>query len=214
MKRILLSAAFLLGLPLAAQAQCVGVAGINTVPVPGIVCNQDSIVSTYAATGIGIVPAATPTDIAWLTGSATRTIRVKRIRVGGTAGTAINIVATLMKRASADTGGTAGTTTAVPVPYPLDSTYTAATATAISYTANPTIVDSTPGVLDAETIFLPATGTASASRPALYDLGLNLATSPVVLRGIAQQLCVNLGGVTTPSSGLMTVSFTWTEQTQ
>jgi hypothetical protein len=95
----------------------------------------------------------------------------------------------------------------------MDSTFAAATATTTAYTANPTINDTSPVVVGFETIFLPATGTASAGGTAVFDWGDN-AASPPVLRGIAQQLCVNLGGVTAPSSGLMTVNFIWTEGTQ
>jgi len=210
MKRLLLSLAFLLGLTTFASAQCVGVGGINNVPQPGLNCQQDSIVPTYVATGIGIIPAAAPTDIACLTGSATKTVRVKYVTVSGTAGTAINIVAALHKHASADTGGTKGTSLLVPVPYKMDSSFAAPTATAASYTANPTINDATPGVISAKTVFLPATGTAVAGGATEWFFNAE-GFSPPVLRGVAQEICVNLAGVTTPSSGLMTVSFIWAE---
>lgn len=215
MKRFLLSLALLALWACPASAQCVGVGGINTVPVPGVSCTQESIVPTYFATSIGLVPGAAPTDIACLTGSATRVVRLKQVRVSGTAGTAINIVAVLTKHASANTGGTAATTTALPVPYAADSTFTAPTATTTAYTANPTITDAAPGLVSAQTVFLAATATATNGTSALFywDDG-GPALSPPVLRGIAQQLCVNLNGVTTPSSGLMTVTFQWTEQTQ
>lgn len=214
MKRVLLSIGLLLGLLAPAAAQCVSVGGVNSVPQTGVVCSQESIVPTYAATGVGIVPGTAPTDVACLTGSATKIVRLKRVGVSGTAGTAINILAILKKNASADTGGTAALTTALPVPYALDSTFPAVSATAISYTANPTINDTTPGVIGAKNVFLPATGTASSADATIWDFMLPQAASPPVLRGIAQQVCVSLGGVTAPSSGLMSVSFTWTEQTQ
>lgn len=210
MKRLFLSLGLLLACTIGANAQCVGVGGINNVPQPGIVCAQDSVVATYAATGIGIVPAATPTDIACITGSATKTVRVKNVTVSGTAGTAINIVAALHKHASANTGGTATTNLAVPVPYKLDSSFASPSATTVAYTANPTIPDATPGVISAKTVFLSATGTAAAAGSGVWEF-TGTGYSPPVLRGIAQQLCVNLGGVTTPSSGLMTVSYIWTE---
>ena len=196
-----------------AQAQCIGVSGVNTVPQTGVVCQQDSIVPTYAATSIGLVPGTAPTDIACIYGSATRTIRVKQVRVSGVAGTAINITAVLLKRASANTGGTLATSTALPVAYPMDSTFAAATATLQAWTVNPTIVDTSPGIINAATVFLPATGTASGAGAQLFDVN-DFAMSPIVLRGVAQNLCVNLNGVTAPSSGLMTVSFVWNEQVQ
>lgn len=209
-KKLLLALGLYFGLTAFTSAQCVGVGGVNNVPQPGIVCAQDSIVPTYVATGIGIVPAAAPTDVACITGSATKQIRVHRVEIGGTAGTAINIVAALHKHVSANTGGTAATLLALPVPYKIDSAFAAPSATTTAYTANPTIADATPGVVAARTVFLPATGTAVRGNSEVFDF-TGQGASPPVLRGIAQQLCVNLGAVTTPSSGLMAVSFQWTE---
>lgn len=216
MKKVLLSLGLFLGLCLSAQAQCVGVGGINTVPQTWVVCVQDSQVPTYTANAIGIVPAATPTDIFCLTGSATRTIRVKRIRVTGTAGTAINITVNLTRHTVANTGGTAASTTATGLPtlVAMDSTFPTATATAVGYTANPTI-DATAVNVTSQTMFLPVTSTASAAGIAVFawDEG-GPSVSPPVLRGVAQQFCVNLNGVTAPSSGVVAVTATYTEQTQ
>lgn len=214
MKRLLLALGLLwLGVA-SATAQCVAVGGVNSVPQTGVVCSQESTVPTYVATGVGIVPGTAPTDVACLTGSATKIVRLKRVGLSGTAGTAINILAILKKNASADTGGTAAVTTALPVPYPLDSTFPAVSATSISYTANPTINDTTPGVIGAKNLFLPVTSTASSADATVWEFFTPQAASPPVLRGIAQQICVSLGGVTAPSSGLLSVSFTWTEQAQ
>ena len=84
MKRILLGLGFWLWFlaPASAQAPCVGVGGVNTVPQTGVICVQDSQVPSYFVASIGIVPPATPTDSFCLTGSATRTIRVKKILIG------------------------------------------------------------------------------------------------------------------------------------
>lgn len=213
MKRLLLSLGLLFGFAGLAHAQAPACGGVNFVPQPGLVCIIDSTTPTYVATSIGLVPGAAPTDIACLTGSATKTVRVKEVRVSGTAGTAINIIAVLRKNVSADTAGTPATSTALPVPYALDTTFPAVSATAIAYTANPTVNDAAPGLISAQTVFLPVTSTATAGTPAVFywDAG-GPATSSPTLRGIAQQVCVNLNGVTAPSSGLMTVSFMWTEQ--
>ena len=216
MKRLFLAGAALLAFSGGAAAQCVGVGGVNTVPQTGIVCIQESSAPSYAVTSIGIVPAAAPTDIFCITGSATRTIRVKQVRVSGVAGTAINITANLNKHTVADTGGTAASTIATGLPSftPADSTFPTTTATAAAYTANPTI-DASYTTVSAQTMFLPATGTAANGFPALWqwdDGGPNI--SPPVLRGVAQQLCVSYNAVTTPSSGVVTVSMLYTELPQ
>jgi hypothetical protein len=213
MRKLLLALGLLVFMPLAAQAQCIGVGGVNNVPVPGIVCAQDGTVPTYFVNSIGIVPAATPTDIFCLTGSATKTVRVKQVRVTGTAGTAINITTYLMKHSVANTGGTAASTeaTGLPTLTAADSTFATVTATATAYTGNPTI-DSTRVFLSSQTHFLPVTSTAVAAPPALWLFDPPSSFSPLVLRGVAQQLCVNYNGVTTPSSGVVAVSAIFTEQ--
>lgn len=212
MKKLLLSLGLLLALAAPASAQCVGVGGINNVPQPGIVCGTEPIVPSYAATSVGLVPAAAATDIACLTGSATKTIRLQAIRVSGS-GTAISVPVIIRKNASADSGGTPATTTALPAPYALDSTNAAASATTIAWTANPTVNDTTPGILDNGNLGLVATTVGAAVQPfLLFDFSAQRYAQPPLLRGIAQQICVNLNA-TTPTA-LLNISFKWTEQGQ
>lgn len=212
MKRILLSFSLLLGLTSLASAQCVGVGSINNAPPPGIICQQDSVVPTYHAVGVAIAVGTAPTDVACITGSATKVIRLKKIRLSGTAGTAINISVYLTKHIVANTGGTAATGTALPTAYPMDSTNPTATATLQAYTANPTIADAASTVINAATLFMPVTSTASGPGSVIFDWGSGgIALEGPTLRGIAQQVCVNLNGVTAPSSGLLNVQWVWTE---
>lgn len=213
MKKLLTAFAFLAALALApsgALAQCLSVGGVNTVPQVGQACASEPTVDTYAATGIAIVPAAAATDIACITGSATRIVRVQTVRVVGT-GTAITIPVVLSKHAAANTGGTAATGTALPVPYALDSSDAAASATTTAYTANPTITDSTPGLIDIQFLGLAATTTSTAGN-VMFNYGDRNFMEAITLRGVAQQLCVNLNG-TTPTASL-SVTFRWTEQPQ
>lgn len=212
MKRLLLSLGLLIGLTLTANAQCVGVGGINNVPQPGIICQQDSIVPTYHAVGVAIAIGTAPTDVSCITGSATKTIRLKKVRLSGTAGTAINISTYLTKHIVANTGGTAATGTALPAAYPMDSTNPTASATLQAWTVNPTIADAASTIINAATLLLPVTSTASSQSAVVFDWGSGgIALQGPVLRGIAQQVCVNLNGVTAPSSGLLNVEWVWTE---
>lgn len=214
MKRTLLSIGFWLGLTTLAAAQCAQVSGINSVPVPGITCASEPIVTTYAATSVGLVPvAAGPTDMACITGSATKTVRVQYVGVSGS-GTAISIPILLMKRASANTGAASALTTAIPVPYPLDSTNTAASATTQAWiTANPTIVDTSPGIVDSAILGLVATTVGAGVSPGVvFNYTNRNFNQAVVLRGIAQQLCVN--GNTVAQTSLLNITFRWTEAAQ
>lgn len=212
MKRLILSLSLLLGFTLSANAQCVGVGSINNAPPPGIICQQDSVVPTYHAVGVAIAIGTAPTDVSCITGSATKVIRLKKVRLSGTAGTAINISVFLTKHIVANTGGTPATSTALPTAYPMDSTNPAVSATLQAWTANPTIADAASTVINGATLFLPVTSTASGAASVIFDWGSGgIALEGPVLRGIAQQVCVNLNGVTAPSSGLLNVQWVWTE---
>jgi hypothetical protein len=217
MKRLLLALGLLLGLsaPGLAQVPCVGIGGVNSVPQLGVACNQEPAVATYAATGVGIAPASSATDLACLQGAANIVIRVQRIRVSGTAGTQIVVPVLLMKRASLDTGGTPATSTALPVAYAMDSANVAAKATLNAWTANPTIVDATPGIVGSADLILAKTdGTNGAAAPyTLFDFDAAEYMQKPALRTAAQAICVNLNA-TSPSSGLVNITFIWTEAGQ
>lgn len=204
----------LIGAPASAQNSfnggCVAVGGINTVPRNGVSCPSDSIAPTYGATGVGIVPAASATDVACITGSATTVVRVQQIRVSGSAGTLVSLPVVITKHASANTGGTAALTTALPTPYKFDSQNPTNGASTTAYTANPTIADAAPGIIDAGVVTLNVT-TVAGGAPTTFSWTTRAYNEAPVLRGIAQQLCVNLNGISV-TSGLLAISFMWTEQ--
>lgn len=213
MKRLLLSLGLLVALVASASAQCVAVGGVNSVPQTGMGCASEPTIATYGATSVGLVPAASATDVFCLTGSATKVIRVQRLRLSGSAGTLVNVPITVLKRASANTGGTLATTTALPAAYALDSTNVAATATLSAWTANPTLVDSAPGILAAATLGLSTTGTTLSGTGVLFDWESRNFMQAVTLRGIAQQMCVNFNAVSV-SSGVVNINVAWTEAAQ
>jgi hypothetical protein len=187
---------------------------VNVVPQVGMI---SSIIRnpTYVAASVGLVPAASATDIFCIAASATKSISVRRIVIGGTAGTAITTPFLLYRRATVDTDGTPATALALPVGVAHLSSDPASTATLVAYTANPTITDASPGLLGAMLVDLPVT-TAAGGRVDvervfgtggvdMFSKGLDL------LRGSTQQLCVNLNGVSV-SSGVLTITAEWTEQ--
>lgn len=211
MKKLFLSLGLLLWATVA-QAQCVAVGGINSVPVPGLNCLSEPTVASFMAAGYGIVPASSATDIACLTGNATTVTRLQAVRVTGTAGTLVTLPVLLNKHTVANTGGTAATTTALPTPVKMDSSLAAASSTTTAYTANPT-VDSTAAILDVKTASFNVTSALVNDSQAFFDYKNHPYWGVPVLRGVAQQICVNLGGISV-SSGLLAVSFSWTEAAQ
>lgn len=192
----------------AAQAQ------VNTVPQNGLTTNYLAR-QTYSAGFIGLVPAASATDVICLAGSATKTIKLAGIKLSGSAGTLVSLPVTLVKRVSVDTGGTAASTTANPANTisKRDSTNGTASATPVSYTANPTIVDTTPTYVDSVQLTLPVTTAGTVIVPTYFDYAKdveNFLQAPT-LRGAAEQLCVNLNAVSV-SSGVLNGTLTWTEE--
>lgn len=215
MKKLLLSTTFLVGLgcaPALAQVPCIGVGGVNSVPQVGISCLQEPTVTTYVATALGLVPAAAATDIACISGKAGIVIRLQAVRISGS-GTAISVPVLLKKNASLDTGGTLGTGTVLPVAYAMDSNNATAGATLASYTANPTINDAAPGIVDAQILGLVATSVGAGVQPqAFFDYSERQTSQAPILRTAVQQLCINLNA--TSPTALLNVEFRWTEAAQ
>lgn len=206
MKRLLLGLA-LLGLVAPAYAQ------VNVVPQTGVTFGYVPKF-TYSAGFVGLVPAASATDVVCLAGSASKTIRITKITIGGTAGTLVTVPIALVKKTAADTGGTAASTTANPANTItlLDSTFPAATAVPVSYTANPTI-GSAGTIMAAASVTLNVTGTSAAPNvPLVFDFTNASDLNPgVVLRGAAQQACLHFNAISV-SSGVLNGYLQWTEE--
>ena len=201
-------------LPLVALLALGGIAAsqVNVVPQTGV---ASGIITrpTYSSTTLALPPAASATDVACIAGSATKTIYIDKIRVSGSAGTLVSLPVTLLRRATVDTGGTAATTTANWANNigKNDSLNAAATATLISYSANPTITDSSPTYLRSQYVTLPATAAGTSINPIDWTWSDAEFSQRPTLRGIAQQFCLNLNAVSV-TSGLMEIVVQWTEE--
>lgn len=157
--------------------------------------------ATYGVVGAQITPAATTTDIVTLVGSATKTVVVKRVIVSGLATTAGSMDVSLVKRTTANSGGTA----TQPSIAQYDSSDAAPTAVVNQYSANPTL------------------GTGVALKNQLLNFGLTGSTGqalfefstrndkPLILRGVAQSLAINLNGQAVPSGGKLSYTVEWEE---
>lgn len=186
----------------------------NTVPQVGVV--QGFIPkATYSAAFIGLVPPASATDTICLAGSATKTVKLIQAKLSGTAGTLVTLPVTLIRRVTVATGGTAASTTANPANTisARDTANGTATAVPISYTAVPTITDSSPTYLDSASLTLGVTSAQTVVVPLVFEYGNGLSNlvQPVTLRGIAAQVCLNLNTISV-SSGVLNGALTWTEE--
>jgi hypothetical protein len=213
MKRFLLAAIGLAALCGSASAQ------INFVPQPGVTSGYYAK-NTFSSAFFGLVPPASATDMVCITGSASKVVRVDRIVLTGTAGTLVQLPVQVVRRATADTGGTLATTTANPgVTTQIASRdtgqtlNTSATAVLASYTAVPTINDAAPVYLDSQLLTLAVTSVATQAVPTIFDWSRDIENNVQVptLRGVAQQLCVNFNAVSI-SSGVLNGAITWSEE--
>lgn len=213
MKRTLLGLGLWLGLTALASAQCVAVGGVNSVPQTGLSCASEPTVDTFGATSVALVPvAAGATDFMCIGGSATRVVRIQRIRVSGTATTIVSVPLLVTKHVSLNTGAASATGTQIPVPYAFDSTDAAPTATAKAWiTANPTITDAAPGIIAALNLQLNLP--AAVSNSILLDWDSRNFSEAPTLRKATEEICLNLN-TTAVTAGLLYASVTWTESPQ
>lgn len=203
-------------LALALAASAAFAQPVNNVPQVGVISATQKQY-TYSAISRGLVPASSATDIFCIAGSTSRAISIKRIRITGTAGTLVTAPFTLLRRATLDTGGTAATTTALPVAAPNMSTDPASVATLVAYTANPTLNDSSPTYFRSQWLSLNVTSALVGPIPIEWDAGEAVSwfskglDIPKSTAGSTQQYCINLNAVSV-SSGLLDIYITWVEQ--
>lgn len=175
-----------------------------------IVRNIPKVRQTYSATAFNILPAANATDVFTITGSNTRTIYVHSVKVTGTRTSHQHNTIVLLKRSTANTGGTSTTRTAVPY----DSTNGAATAVVLAYTANPTL-GTLIGEIYSATVSLPAQSPNNAqnngSGVVPWSWSFSAIGQPITLRGNSQVLAVNLNGVTVAGGSLQYI-VEWSEE--
>lgn len=206
MKKLILALAFVGAAP-AALAQ-----PVNVVPQVGVITTYQNTIlkQSYRASSVGLAPAASATDIFCITGSATKTIKITKFRVSGTAGTLVTAPVYVAFRIAADTAGTLASNLALPVASKLDTGNDAATAVLAAYTANPTIGDTSPEIMASGWVTLPVTSAGVATVPLEFTFGGFPWVQPLTLRGAAQQACLNLNGVSV-SSGLLGITVEWYE---
>lgn len=184
---------------------------LSAASVP-VVIASDQLVSTVvnfgtksAYSAVGLFTAANlATDVITLSGSATKTVKVLGVYFKMTATTGANGTCLLVKRSTANSGGTSTTLTVVP----FDSNDAAGTAVVRAYTVNPTLGTSVGNIYTDE-FYVSGGGTVS-STPFQYD-SFYFVNKPITLRGVNESVAVNLNGVTY-SGNVARANFIWTEE--
>jgi hypothetical protein len=168
--------------------------------------NQESLKGTYSVATVAYAPYTSAADIAMLCGSSSATVRATRVALSGRSTSASQIDVSLIKRSTADTGGSQSSLTAVPH----DSIDAAATASAVTFGAAPT-AGTTVGTIRAQQANLSAAGSGGATTPFEWDFGVVIDKS-IVLRGTGQCLALNLGGGAVPAGTVLNIFMEWTEE--
>lgn len=161
--------------------------------------------STFRYVAQDVTPVATATDVLVLSGSSSKVIRVTRVCVVGSATAASIYDHYIIKRTTANTGGTSASKTAAQS----DSTDSAQTATLLQYTANPTL--GTGISVDGNKTYLSASATpGAAALPREYTYGTRN-DKAIVLRGTGESLAINFGGQAVPAGASLYLTIEWTE---
>jgi hypothetical protein len=174
----------------------------------------DSWKSTYTASVTNYIPYANATDVVCISGSATKTIRIYRVHISGTANPAnttnTNYDIFLIKRSTLNTGDTP--TAVAPIPH--DSANPAATATVTRYSSLP-VLGTAAGTVRQESLFV-STGSKGGDNPVQPGsfVDMEFAThpnlQPIVLRGVNESLCLNFNGISILAN--LEIDIMWTEE--
>lgn len=179
----------------------------------GLVQANNSKQTFYASASF--TPAATPTDLVTIFGSATKIVKVWSL-LFGTANTAAGSqILLLIKRSAVNTTGTFVAATAVP-----GVTGDAATATSFGhYTANAGALGTAIGTVSTRKIASPVVTPAtfagivqSAEFEMIPQTTLQTVAKPITLTGIAEGLAVNFNGAALVSGQIHHYGIIWTEE--
>ncbi len=174
---------------------------IGTTGVPAV--NTEGAKATYSVGVAAFTPVATATDFWTLVGSATKTGRLLRLTISGIATAAISQDIQLIKRTTANSGGTS----AQPTIGQHDSNDAAPTCVVNTYSVNPT-TGTSGGVVRSAKLNLGAAGAAGKIE---WDFTTRNSKG-LVLRGIAQAYCLSWGGAAIPSGTLLCVDAEFSEE--
>ena len=173
-------------------------------PVP--ISDNDPQRPSYRLSILNFSPTASPTDFLVLQGAVGVVTRIREIIISGVATSAANVLLSLIRRSTADTGGTStGQTMAK-----RDTSDAAAGTTAQLYTANPASTGTAIATVESARINLAPAASASIDRVIWQYSWMN--EKGLTLRGAADFIAFNLAGVSLPAGGALDISISFTEE--
>ena len=192
-------------LPLPTGASTLAEQQSQTALLSSISANTISPLSTYSASA-SFTAGNNATDIFTIAGSATKTVKVRKITVSATQTTASIVNLILLRRSTANSNNATTAVTAVTH----DTTNAAATASVVFRTGNPGSAGTLVGNIRYDKILI-GTATATTLPDRITWDFTNTVDQALVLRGTAQNLNINLNGVTITGNNF-DISIEWTEE--
>lgn len=175
---------------------------LSTPGYPGVqAVATESLKATYSYATASITPAATPTELFNISGATGKVIRIKKIAMDLSSTVSGKINVALIKRSAAASGGTSASGTV----NKFDSNDVTASASILSFTANPTVGTT---VSIAEVFALPS---AAAPVPVVRDYSTRNDESMVLRAG--EYLGINgLGSALPNADARINCTIEWTEE--
>lgn len=181
-----------------------------------IFSQDDAGAAIYRASIFYTLGVATPTAIVVMQGSATKTIRIRRIELWGWSTTAGVMKMKASRRTTAGTIGS-GVLTAIPTQGKNDSGTVASPTLTISTngTANYTTLGTLSAILATGVVGFNLAAQVSNSTPVIWPGGYGSATQSFVLRGTSDWITVDggadSGGDAVPAGGILAFTCEWSE---
>ena len=166
--------------------------------------STDGSKATYRYCKLAFAMVATPTDALVMQGSATKTVRIKRIHISGQATAQGAMPVQLIRRLS--TGGTIGSAVLTAITAGQHDNNDAAPTATISTvgTANYTTVQTANGLLCTDRLGLSAlaTGAAGVNQDVIWEFATR-SDKALILRGTTDYIMINFNGAAIPSGGVV-----------
>lgn len=196
------AAASLLTAVVVAQAQVPGVnSTLNSVFT--LAYDNSTMKPTFSAAKI-ITLGSNTSDVCLLIGSATKSVRLRRVILAGVTGAIMSDPVLILKRSTLNVGGAGSITTNASY----DSSNATSTAVAETMTTDPALLGTLAATL-LEQSFTFNNNTTGVVAPTTYTFGQ--LGQPVVLRSAAQSVAVNFAGASFTSATL-SCTLEWTEE--
>lgn len=162
---------------------------------------------TFSVVSALFGPPATPTDICTLQGSATKLIKIYKIRLSNTQTTTGINNWFIVKRSAVDNGGTSVSLT----PVAMDSSEISPTGVPKYWSAVPASLGAAVGTVSQRLIPAPA---PASNAVAFYEFDYSPVTGgkAITLRSAAETVAVNFNGAALPTGLSTECEFLWTEE--